>query len=170
MPRIACLIFALLLCALPAAASPGGTDGNGGHIDAATGEYHFHHGYPAHQHINGVCPLDPDFTSNVVTGQAEKKKSTGSEDRDDVVVTHSLDMSDETFRGIQKSGQSGLIAAGTILTLIAIGGFLSTVKRRDSAHNAGPLPNHRSTASSKHSRKTIRSPGAWAPGRSDGKN
>lgn len=135
MPRIACLVFLLLLCALPAGATPGGTDGNGGHVDVTTGEYHFHHGYPAHQHINGVCPLDPNFTSNVVTGPAEKKKSTGSEDKDDVRITNSFDVSDETFRGIQKSGQPGLVAAGLILTLIAVGGFLSTVKRREGPHN-----------------------------------
>jgi hypothetical protein len=163
MPRIACLVFALLfIFALPAAASPGGTDGNGGHIDAATGEYHFHHGFPAHEHINGVCPLDPNFTSNVITGQVEEKQYTGSEDRDDIVVTNLYSVSDDAFRGIQKSGQTGVIASGVVLTLIAVGGFLSTVKRCDRSGNACPPPNH--------SRKTIRSPGAWAPGRSDGKN
>lgn len=33
----------------------GGTDSNGGHHVTATGEYHYHHGYPAHDHINGLC-------------------------------------------------------------------------------------------------------------------
>ena len=37
-------------------AHPGRTDENGGHYDRSTGEYHYHHGYPAHQHENGVCP------------------------------------------------------------------------------------------------------------------
>lgn len=37
---------------------PGNTDSNGGHYDLSTGEYHYHHGYPAHQHPNGVCPYD----------------------------------------------------------------------------------------------------------------
>ena len=36
----------------------GRTDGNGGHYDNFTGEYHYHHGYPAHQHTNGVCPYN----------------------------------------------------------------------------------------------------------------
>ena len=31
-------------------AHPGRTDSQGGHTDRTTGEYHFHHGYPAHQH------------------------------------------------------------------------------------------------------------------------
>jgi hypothetical protein len=50
--------LALCCCALPII-SPlhsGGTDGAGGHYDHSTGEYHYHHGYPAHQHPNGECP------------------------------------------------------------------------------------------------------------------
>lgn len=36
----------------------GGTDSQGGHYNRSTGEYHYHHGKPAHDHINGVCPYD----------------------------------------------------------------------------------------------------------------
>jgi len=48
----------LLLCLLPASClgSPGGTDPNGGHYNHETGLYHYHHGYPEHQHENGICP------------------------------------------------------------------------------------------------------------------
>ena len=54
---IAALCLALLL--IPAAgAHSGRTDANGGHWDSSTGEYHYHHGYPAHQHENGVCPYE----------------------------------------------------------------------------------------------------------------
>lgn len=42
----------------------GGTDSQGGHYDHSTGEYHYHHGKPAHDHINGVCPNDT--LSNIV--------------------------------------------------------------------------------------------------------
>ena len=45
-------------------AHPGRTDENGGHYDRSTGEYHYHHGYPAHQHENGVCPYDFDDKTN----------------------------------------------------------------------------------------------------------
>ena len=38
----------------------GGTDGSGGHYDSSTGQYHYHHGYPAHQHTNGECPYNYD--------------------------------------------------------------------------------------------------------------
>ena len=34
----------------------GRTDSNGGHYNRSTGEYHYHHGYSAHQHPNGICP------------------------------------------------------------------------------------------------------------------
>jgi hypothetical protein len=37
-------------------AHSGGTDSKGGHYDHINGGYHYHHGYPAHQHPNGECP------------------------------------------------------------------------------------------------------------------
>ena len=37
-------------------AHSGRTDSQGGHYDRSTGGYHFHHGRPAHYHINGICP------------------------------------------------------------------------------------------------------------------
>lgn len=50
----------LLLFSCSASAHPGRTDAQGGHYDNSTGTYHFHHGYPAHQHTNGICPYDYD--------------------------------------------------------------------------------------------------------------
>ncbi|MBQ8094385.1 MAG: YHYH domain-containing protein [Clostridia bacterium] len=52
------LVLMLLILSIPAAvlASPGGTDANGGHYNHETGLYHYHHGYPEHQHENGICP------------------------------------------------------------------------------------------------------------------
>lgn len=44
-------------------AHPGKTDSNGGHFDRSTGEYHYHHGYPAHQHKNGTCPYNKKSTT-----------------------------------------------------------------------------------------------------------
>lgn len=51
-----------LLCTI-AYAHSGKTDEYGGHYDNSTGEYHYHHGYPAHQHTNGICPYDFDDKS-----------------------------------------------------------------------------------------------------------
>lgn len=47
-----------MLCITCASAHPGHTDAAGGHWDSSTGEYHYHHGYPAHQHENGICPYE----------------------------------------------------------------------------------------------------------------
>lgn len=45
-----------------AQAHSGRTDSRGGHHDyknkSGLGSYHYHHGYPAHLHPNGVCPYD----------------------------------------------------------------------------------------------------------------
>ena len=67
------LLFALIVV-LPVVgfAHSGGTDANGGHYNRKTGEYHYHHGYPEHQHTNGVCPYD--FKNNTKT--TTKKSST----------------------------------------------------------------------------------------------
>lgn len=39
---------------------PGRTDEDGGHTDSSTGEYHYHHGFPAHQHPDGKCPYEDE--------------------------------------------------------------------------------------------------------------
>ena len=52
-------VLALLSLLTPlASAHPGHTDAAGGHWDSSTGEYPYHHGYPAHQHENGICPYE----------------------------------------------------------------------------------------------------------------
>ena len=50
---ICCVVFTLTCFA-----HPGRTDSNGGHHVTATGEYHYHHGYPEHYHTNGICPYE----------------------------------------------------------------------------------------------------------------
>ena len=54
------ILLALFITLFPltALAHPGKTDSSGGHTDSSTGEYHYHHGYPAHKHPGGVCPYD----------------------------------------------------------------------------------------------------------------
>ena len=51
-------LFTFQFFTVPAIAHPGDTDENGGHYDQDTGEYHYHHGYPAHQHRGGKCPYE----------------------------------------------------------------------------------------------------------------
>lgn len=50
-----CVLSCFLLLpifVLTASAHAGRTDSNGGHYDRSTGEYHYHHGYPAHDHYD----------------------------------------------------------------------------------------------------------------------
>ena len=70
-------IFALFtLVSLLAFAHPGRTDANGGHYDRKNGTYHYHHGYPAHDHPNGVCPYEsPKTISSKSMSKAEIKKN-----------------------------------------------------------------------------------------------
>ena len=50
------IVCALICLTTTAIAHSGRTDANGGHYDHSTGDYHYHHGYPAHKHPNGECP------------------------------------------------------------------------------------------------------------------
>lgn len=56
----------LLFVLTPVFAHSGRTDSSGGHHDRSTGSYHYHHGYPAHDHkdLDGDgkkdCPYDFD--------------------------------------------------------------------------------------------------------------
>lgn len=56
------IIILLLVCCFPISvfAHQGRTDENGGHYVRDTGEYHYHHGFPEHQHENGICPYEYD--------------------------------------------------------------------------------------------------------------
>jgi hypothetical protein len=45
-------------------AHSGRTDGKGGHHDNINGGYHYHHGYPAHDHPNGTCPYKEGLREN----------------------------------------------------------------------------------------------------------
>lgn len=71
--RLPALSLALLLsvswvslqvpdAAFTVSAHSGRTDAGGGHHDyknvSGLGSYHYHHGYPAHLHENGICPYD----------------------------------------------------------------------------------------------------------------
>ncbi len=62
---IAFLFSILLLLSISAVAfaHSGGTDTKGGHYDHIGGGYHYHHGYPAHDHKGGECPYRNNSTS-----------------------------------------------------------------------------------------------------------
>lgn len=68
----AVLIFAVLACLLITVcyAHSGRTDSKGGHYDRKNGGYHYHHGYPAHDHPDGKCPY-------TTSKSADKSESNG---------------------------------------------------------------------------------------------
>lgn len=75
---LSALIIALLLAVflLPnVSAHSGRTDANGGHYNRSTGEYHYHHGYPEHQHPGGVCPYETTNTDSDETNTSAPKSS-----------------------------------------------------------------------------------------------
>ena len=64
MKKVLSLIIGLLIIgAIPVFAHSGKTDANGGH-NVSGGGYHYHHGYPAHQHTDGICPYNYDDKTN----------------------------------------------------------------------------------------------------------
>lgn len=94
--RITIAAFAVLLfCAfaISAVAHSGGTDSNGGHTNHSTGEYHYHHGYSAHQHYDmdddGVldCPYDfKDKTGgNIGSNSSSTHKTNNKENNSDLI-------------------------------------------------------------------------------------
>lgn len=62
--KVICLFCLIPILLGTASAHPGKTDADGGHHDyenqSGLGSYHYHHGYPAHLHENGLCPYDFD--------------------------------------------------------------------------------------------------------------
>ncbi len=67
------ILFLLINVTTVVFAHSGKTDSSGGHYNSSTGSYHYHHGYPAHQHPNGDCPYDfDDRTSSTTNSNSEK--------------------------------------------------------------------------------------------------
>ena len=58
MKKLIIILVVIFTCSLCVYAHPGSLDENGGHYNKATGAYHYHHGFPEHQHTNGQCPYD----------------------------------------------------------------------------------------------------------------
>lgn len=80
MKRLVIFLLALLsFVSISVYAHPGRTDGNGGHINHSTGEYHYHHGYSEHQHYDmdgdGVDDCPRNFKTNTATVNKDKDSS-----------------------------------------------------------------------------------------------
>lgn len=96
------LIYALILCltlptfVLVAQAHPGRTDSRGGHTNRSTGEYHYHHGYSAHDHYDmdgdGVtdCPYDFNGKTGANSGSSSTYRTSSSGDDNVIVRTETI--------------------------------------------------------------------------------
>lgn len=123
----------IMLCSLtvPVLAHSGKTDGDGGHYDNEAGEYHYHHGYPAHDHYDmdsdgyEDCPYDFDDR----TGW-----NSGSTDSNHVSSYVSLPKEDETVK--HDSGGETMPLSTFVLVCIGFAiAILCAVLRVRSANN-----------------------------------
>lgn len=76
MKKLVVILLVVGMMIGPAFAHPGSTDYKGGHTDRSTGEYHYHHGYSAHDHVDGVCPYDFDDRTGENSGSSSAISST----------------------------------------------------------------------------------------------
>ncbi len=77
-------LLVFLSSSITVSAHPGRTDGKGGHYDRSTGEYHYHHGYSAHQHEDGTCPYidyETETSTTEVSTYTQSTHKTNSSDR-----------------------------------------------------------------------------------------
>lgn len=99
MRRFFVCLFLLLWLPCAVIAHSGGTDSNGGHYNRKTGEYHYHHGYPEHQHTNGKCPYDFKDNSGQSSGTSYKK------------ITPTAAPKNSEVNGVESDGALGYLAA-----------------------------------------------------------
>ena len=80
MRKTLAVIFCFMLVFTCASAHPGRTDASGGHWDHSTGEYHYHHGFEAHLHPDGVCPYDYIDLTGSMSGLSSTSSTFASAD------------------------------------------------------------------------------------------
>lgn len=104
------LMLVLSFCCF---AHSGGTDNNGGHTDHSTGKYHYHHGMPAHDHEQGLCPYDFDTTK-------EYEDAVKSEKQQKTIITISIILGASLliFLHIITGGESSAYIIDTLCHLI----------------------------------------------------
>ena len=85
-PVIACL-------SLQVFAHSGGTDSSGGHTDRSTGEYHYHHGYSAHDHkdMDGDGILDCPYDFKDKTNNSNSSDNRNNNNHSSTVISPNID-------------------------------------------------------------------------------
>lgn len=114
MKKTLLILVAILLISSNSYAHGGRTDENGGHTDHSTGEYHYHHGYAAHDHYDMDGDGDLDCPKTFQTEHRSAK-------RDSIESSYSFDWY-FLLRRITTISAIGLM----VISLFAfIGGFIS---------------------------------------------
>lgn len=110
------VLLSVFLVFTSASAHSGKTDANGGHYDHSTGEYHFHHGFPAHQHTDGVCPYDFEDQTG-----ASSWKGSGGADKSKRPVPAQKESEKTEWEEIDTKNDDKKLSAGGKITLLAFG-------------------------------------------------
>lgn len=103
MKRLAYIVSILAMVGLLVATSyahSGRTDRKGGHYNRSTGKYHYHHGYPAHDHydIDGDGKADCPYKFNDKTDHSNHGSSSNSTNKkNDKSTTSATEIKVETF-------------------------------------------------------------------------
>ena len=132
--RCTVLLFLAMMLPLTVSAHPGRTDSAGGHTDRSTGEYHYHHGYSAHQHYDmdgdGIvdCPYDFKDKSDHNNSDTNRTEQKGS-----YTVIEEPNRNTESF--FTDILPSGITAFSVLLLLLAP--FISAFKKDDLAEKIG---------------------------------
>lgn len=124
---LAAIVTAVLL-PVTVSAHGGRTDSQGGH-NSPSG-YHYHHGYPAHQHYNGKCPFETevktDQSGTTAKSTAGVSASSASENIDSelsLLREDLLSCNEELVKQMkykERLAVAAVILSGTIVILSAL--------------------------------------------------
>ena len=118
MKKLLTWLLVTLMLISPIYAHPGKTDDSGGHYDQSAGEYHYHHGYPEHQHTDGTCPYNFDDRTGANSGSSDKSSTSPHIDRSDTTTSKPQEQNKSLLYRIGKIISTTLFAI--ILVLFAI--------------------------------------------------
>lgn len=144
---IACALLCCALLPLTAFAHSGRTDSRGGHYDYQMGLYHYHHGFPAHGHPDGVCPFNPNYEENLdkTAGMEHNDEWYWDEDKTQPENTEKAALEETT--GTESTGKLSpirklAVSALLLLSFCAFGIVLYRLIKGDGRHD-GQFDKHR---------------------------
>ena len=124
--KLLCCMALCLYLAVTAFAHSGKTDSKGGHTNHYTGDYHYHHGYPAHQHTdtNGDGILDCPYKF------VDKTDSSSDTTKPAVVEISPKEKTKETRSTADYIFIAGLIILGLIFLKGCVACIVDEIKQK----------------------------------------